>query len=255
MLLRRGIWLELDGAGMGGNASLNVSGGGGGGLVPASLHIDNRDTWWDAADGDFASPGGLFQFSVQDYTVELWVKLTTGTLTASANYIVVSTDDFRSMRIEATSGDVWHRAGGEWVTNPGGALSENVWHHVAGGWDASAGTAYININAGGWETRGTTPQTDPINFFGFRLGDWGAGAGHLCRLAEVRLWDHLRTAQEISDNYDSVISPAAYGLVALYASANANTGVITTVYDEAGSNDCVRQNGTNGVWDTDDVPL
>lgn len=220
----------------------------------ASLHLDNRDTWWDASDGDFATPGGLFKFSTQDMTAELWVKLTTGTLTASANHIIDSTDDTKSFKLEATSGDTYGRFGGEWVSNSG-ALTENTWVHVAAGWDASAGTAYINVNGAGWTTRGTNPQTDPVNYFGFRIGDWGAGNGHLCKVAEVRLWDHLRTAQEITDNKDLVIDNTASGLVALYASANANTGVIATVYDEAGSNDAARQNGTNGAWDTEDLPF
>ena len=245
-----GIWIPR----RGGHSSVSAALGGGGASLKASLHMNNRDTWWDANDGDFASPGGLFKFSTQDMTAEFWVKLTTGTLTASANLVMGSTDDTKSFKAEFTSGDTYGRFGGEWVSNSG-AISEDAWHHIATAWDASAGTAYINVDNAGWTTRGTTQQTDPVNYFGFRLGDWGAGSGHLCKVAEVRLWDHLRTAQQISDNYQSCISPGESGLVALYASANANVGSITTISDEAGSNDATRQNGTNGAWDDSDLPF
>ena len=247
-----GIWIPR----RGGHSSVSAALGGGGASLKASLNLNNIDTWWDADGGSFADGTGPFEFADNDHTMEGWFKVTE-TLGAEKQ-LIGSNDDVTNTKITVSSGDIWKRVGGEWAANAGGAPTINTWIHIASAWDASAGTAYImspSQSDVAWTTRGTTPQSNPANFFGFRIGDWGAGNGYTCKYAEIRIWNGIRTAAEITGNYLKCISPSASGLVALYASANANTAGVTTVYDEAGANNMTRQNGTNGAWDINDKPF
>lgn len=253
--MRKGIGLWLP-RGLGGVTVIGAVGPGSGPSPAGSIVLTNDNTWYDATDGDFADGGGPFEFADNDYTVEGWFKVTEAL--GAEHQLVGSNDDITNMKISVGSGDIWARTGGEWASNAGGAPSQNDWIHIAAGWDASVGTAYImSVSQGDsvWTTRGTTPQSNPTNYFGFRIGDWGAGNGYTQKVAELRVWQGLRTAEEIVDNYARCIESGASGLVALYASAAANTAVVTSITDECGSNDMTRQNSTNSSWDTEDVPF
>ena len=261
MRLSNGIWLPS----RPGVAGASVAAGGGGAASnAASLSITNMDTWYDAEGGSFASPGGIFKFSTQDCTVELWFKPPVGGIATNANKpIVESPDTFKTFKMRsATNGAVQTYFGGEWVISANGVLVDNEWRHVAVGWDASAGTAYTMSKTlptpdTAWTTRGSTPQADPTTYYNFRISSYGAD-GAIGKWAEIRVWDHLRTAQQITDNYAGHIDPAASGLVALWLSANTVTDSINVIADEAAdATDDAHAivNGTNAAYDAEDYPF
>jgi hypothetical protein len=216
------------------------------------MHLSNADTAYGCEVGDYVSPGGLFHFSDTDFTLEGWIKVITlpgGETVHGANM------DTGSRTWISNSGTTWtFRVGGNQVDL---AIVENTWTHFAYSFDASTGQLSAKVGGTGAYTLDGTPAAvgDPTTYFGYRIGDFAAG-GTPIKFAEWRHWSTLRTAQEITDNYDSCIDNSASGLVSLWASANATVGATATISDETGNgNTMTQEGGTNSAWDSDDKPF
>ncbi|MEQ8777003.1 MAG: LamG-like jellyroll fold domain-containing protein [Marinoscillum sp.] len=105
-----------------------------------------------------------------------------------------------------------------------------TWTHVAIVNQGGVGTTfYINGVAVGSNATGGSFQTQAGDLY---IGRQGAGCN--CNffnglIDELRVWNDVRTAGEISANYDQVVSETEQGLAAYY---RFNEGSGTTIYDE-----------------------
>lgn len=221
-------------------------------VLKASLNITNADTWFDSPEGA-GDMNTVLQHATADFTMEGWIRVPS--LPGGEQKVVATVDDVTSCFVSVQSTNINFRAGANAVQL---AIVEDTWTHFAMTFDASSGQLSAKVGGTGDFTDDASPATisNPTNYVGFRLGDWGAGNGTPCKYAEIRVWSDIRTAAEIAANYNRCISSAEPGLVALYASSAAATGAIATVDDEVdGDDDLTRQNGTNAAWDTGDLPF
>lgn len=148
-----------------------------------------------------------------DITIEAWVKFTS--LEANATpvhkhngddggyYLIAASSGTKlQCHIEASNGtDVID------ITSTNAIFSTDTWYHVAVSVDVSASTGTMYLN-GSSISAGVTGSATSIgtNTNNFTIG--GANVGVLLMnglVDEVRIWDDIRTAQEISDNYDKVL--------------------------------------------------
>ncbi|MEM7513280.1 MAG: LamG-like jellyroll fold domain-containing protein, partial [Bacteroidota bacterium] len=154
-------------------------------------------------------------------------------------------------------------------------LSLNVWYHIAFTLDESGdeviGTVYIN----GEQVESSSLAfgiSDLIELTDLRLGTSSFGSPFLKgRLDEVRMWNTVRTAEQIADNYEKELDGTEDGLLAYYdmnqplASGNASynwsfpggtpsssTEAIPTVtYAQAGTYEVSLSITTDGQSDTE----
>lgn len=102
-----------------------------------------------------------------------------------------------------------------------GSVSNSVWTHVAFTFNASTGEVNIYFNgtnqALGTDTQNATSINNNNN--GLTIGSLDSGTASTYYdglIDEVRVWNTVRTAQELSDNKDDHIAPDTSGLVAYY---------------------------------------
>ena len=181
----------------------------------------------------------------------------TGNITIEA-WIKISSNTSQWSRIIGR-GDATHRTYGLWIGNPANqnrilwqiygdgtplnlmsatTLSLNTWHHIAvirsTGGDAKM---YINGVLDNSSTGNTvTPHSTT---FPTKIGYGDANVYFPGTIDEVRIWNVVRSATEISNNKSNQISTAP-GLVASYQfnqgnAAGSNSGV-TTLTDASGNN-------------------
>ena len=99
------------------------------------------------------------------------------------------------------------------ATISGPSISANEWTHVAIVRDASSGiTMYVNGSSVATGGAGSSPANSGKLYIGSR-GDTYHFDG---MLDEVRIWNDVRTATEISDNYKTPLSGSEANLVAYY---------------------------------------
>ena len=145
-----------------------------------------------------------------DYTLEAWIRPDT-----------VSTHGIFSKWVAGTwPPNYWfHLAGGDvdfynGRTIRGPAIDANTWTHVAVTVDASdKQKLYIDGSYSGYQTNaGSSPANAGKLYIGYR-GDAYRFDG---MMDEVRIWNDVRTATEISDNYKTPLSGSEANLVAYY---------------------------------------
>ena len=95
-------------------------------------------------------------------------------------------------------------------------LTDNTWHHIAVTYDGSARVIYVDGSSVASDSRsGALNQ----NTNGHIIGAYnGASTGAHSRffngsIDELRVWNVARTATEISDSYNQLISPSSAGLI------------------------------------------
>jgi hypothetical protein len=250
MDLRSGLWLPT----RRGHSGVSVAGGGGkaAGDLVASLSLTSADTWFDSPEGQ-GDMNTVLQHATADITVEGWVRVPT--LPGGEAKLVTSVDDITGMYCSVSSTTFSFRAGANQVDL---AIVQNTWTHFAWRFDASTGQLDAMVGGSGTWTSDATPApiSNPTNYVGMRFGDWGVGAGTPCKYADIRVWNDLRTAEEIADNYNKTVLNDSPGLVALWASYNAATGGHATIDDECNGNDDLTElNATSASWDTGDLPF
>lgn len=254
---RRGLlWLPTGGV----SVATAIGGGGGGaaGLV-ASLNMPAATSWLDCTDGDFATGTGIFEYVDQDWTIEFWFKVTGESYPGGEKRLIGNVDTASASFVSVNSSVLDFRVGGNSIQQTLPTVQE--WHHIAHKWDASADQQYGRVDNANFEQDGTQAEVgNPSTYFGFRpFGGYGTDGLDGIKYAEIRVWNTLRSDEEIAANKDSCIDPGATGLVALYASASANTATVATIADEStnGSDNTVAESGVSGAtaWDTEDLPF
>jgi hypothetical protein len=101
----------------------------------------------------------------------------------------------------------------------GVAIDDGKWHHVAVTWDCATNTIQIYVD-GKSRTVTYQAQDTPLSFRNFTQdvilgGDiWGENLTGI--LSEVRVWTTIRTAKQIKDNMDKVLTGNETGLFAYW---------------------------------------
>jgi hypothetical protein len=129
-------------------------------------------------------------------------------------------------------------------------LTANTWYHIAVS-VVKNGELRLYVN-GALESSGTAGNSNTSWNSVFTIGDLRPGReiAFYGLIDEVRVWNDVRTATEIGDNYDKVVSPSSAGLVG-YWKLDESSGSIAYDSTTNGYNGTV-QNGTitneNPVW-------
>jgi hypothetical protein len=173
------------------------------------------------------------------FTIEGWGKQTASTSARDAWLVDKDITGFRiwgkdQMQFLFRGPDATNYG---WVTVTGPAVVMNEWHHIAGVVDNVALKAYLYVDG---ILKTTVTMSKPY-IFGYGANKFTIGAhsnqSGTCwpgQAADIRLWNHPRSAQEIKANMNSTLSPNESGLVA-YWKLNEGSGIVAA--DSLGGND------------------
>lgn len=148
-------------------------------------------------------------------TVETWLKLDN----LSGRQSLIETNDVSSMAtsLELASGVVYfYSAGAYFVCSS--ALPLNEWTHIAATFDGSSLTVYVNGEAQAGTLYGSLGSSLAASFANnLFLGAENGGAQFLNgSMDEVRLWNVVRTQEEIRENMHLVLRGNETGLLRYY---------------------------------------
>lgn len=131
-------------------------------------------------------------------------------------------------------------------------LSLNTWYHVAMTFDLMTLELKLYVD-------GSLNGTDTLTSFGFISNNAGIGNGYagwsnpfISNIDELRIWNIVRTATELTNNSNVELTLPQTGLIAYYkfneGVANGDNTAITSLMDELGNNNGTLQNLTlNGT--------
>ncbi len=203
---------------------------------------------------DLVSVGNVLPAS---YTKEGWVYLKS-TATVS-NLISGGSDGDHALYAPSGKLSAGHNGTYNYVSDAS-ALTLNTWYHVALTYDAVTQTMKLYKNGILISTATSVPAYSGGNMI--RLSSYGPGGGNGINgnMDEVRVWNVVRTANEIVDNMNCSLSGSIAGLVINYnfnqgTPGGNNTGV-TTLNDISGNGNNGTLNnfaltGATSNWDTD----
>ncbi|MFC2135272.1 DUF2341 domain-containing protein [Bacteroidota bacterium] len=133
-----------------------------------------------------------------------------------------------------------------------GSIDAGAWNHIALTYNKDAGgTAELKLYINGTETA-TADYSTAIssNAADLILGDM---SGFIGLMDEVRLWNDVRTEQEIRENMHRVVTPGSEANLVAYWQFNESSG--TSASDSKGSNTGTLTNMTNDDWVTSPAPF
>lgn len=199
-----------------------------------TLGPENTALQFDGSN-DYADMGSWFNY--QNFTIEMWVK-PGSTQVQYADIIDNNHTGFRSWVLQQNS-TVTNQYG--WGTNDGGGtvffnLTADQWTHIAITRDGSSRSNKVYIN--GVFFSGNT-GTANIPYDGtqfFRLGRWGGGGRNWNgEMDEIRVWNTVRTVQEIQQNMNRQLAGNESGLSG-YWTLNEGAGTTLTDFSAGGNN-------------------
>lgn len=196
-----------------------------------SLELDGTD--------DYISINGA-PVSMSAITYEAWIK--PDTVSAYGNIVSKASDGGGTSFIIWPDGRLGLQTDGVGWTYSTSTVAANEWQHVAVSYDpAAAGgtmTFYINGQADNAIT-GVGGTIDPSTLFAVGSQS-GASASNLFNgnIADVRVWENVRTVNDIREGMNGYIDPETPGLVSNWR-LNDDLGTTTagdTILDSAGDN-------------------
>ena len=133
-----------------------------------------------------------------------------------------------------------------------GSITAGEWNHVSLTYNKDAGGTdeiklYLNGTQSATGDYATAISTNNNNLL---LGDM---VGFLGEMDEIRLWNDVRTQQEIRDNMHRIVTPASESNLVAYWKLNESSG--TSAADSKGSNTGTLFNMTNGDWVASTAPF
>ncbi|MBP0011132.1 LamG-like jellyroll fold domain-containing protein [Roseofilum sp. Belize Diploria] len=195
-------------------------------------------------------------FPAQRLTVELWLKTNHQNSGTPISYSAKSSSnafllfDYRSLHPYVCDANI----------NSAIAFNDGQWHHCAMTWDSSTGKVEL-YKDGEAVFSGTLAKGREIPNGGALIlgqeqdsvaGSFDVNQAFRGQMSEVRIWDGIRSPQEIEDNRHCALTGNESGLV-LYWPLNEGTG--TTVTDKSGHGHNGTTQGTGVTWETSDLEL
>ncbi len=195
-------------------------------------------------------------FPAQRLTVELWLKTnhknpgTPISYSAKSSINAFLLFDYRSLHPHVCDAKI----------NSAIAFNDGQWHHCAMTWDSSTGKIEL-YKDGESVFSGTLAKGKKIPNGGALIlgqeqdsvaGSFDVNQAFRGQMSEVRIWDGIRSPQEIEDNRHCALTGNESGLV-LYWPLDEGTG--TTVTDKSGHGHDGTTQGTGVTWETSDLPL
>ena len=191
-------------------------------------------------------------------TIEAWVRPSALISTSSFNFIVSKNmggtgyalldwgpASSESYRFEANNKSIDLSVQG---TTP---LQIDVWTHVAGVWDAGIGMLYIDGVLNNTRPNPNPPLSNDLPLY-IGGSPFGAGTSWEGEIDEVRIWNVARTAQEIYDNKNWILTGTESGLVAYW---HFDEGTDLTTADATGHGNIGSLDTPNWVPSTAPVSL
>lgn len=174
-------------------------------------------------------------------TIEAWIYLDSNTQETilakqydGVNTMGLFTVGFTQTANPGIAGKIYFHAYNDIVASSSTNLSTGQWHHVAVTFNSTEAKIYID---------GSLDSTTSGNFYipnytsvtATTIGSWN-NFGHLDgKIDEVRIWSVVRTDQEISNNYNTILdSSDDTGLSAYYRFAD-NGAIIDDAFDFSGN--------------------
>jgi hypothetical protein len=177
--------------------------------------------------------GPAAQFCGNSYTIEVWVKMMEGSgqgILACEGTNGTTWDGFIIRRADDSSNGIdFCVVNNSWSNcrTDDGTFLPNQWTHIAATFDSRQAVVYLN----GVESKTLTiSEYITVSHSHLIIGDlaYFTGRNFKGKLYDVRIWNRVRTAQEIADNYQTMLTGNEEGLVANWA-LNQRTG--DTFYD------------------------
>ncbi|MCH7535767.1 MAG: DUF2341 domain-containing protein, partial [Bacteroidetes bacterium] len=133
-----------------------------------------------------------------------------------------------------------------------GSITAGEWNHISLTYDKDAGGTdeiklYLNGTQSATGDYATAISTNNNNLL---LGDM---AGFLGKMDEIRIWNDVRTQQEIRDNMHRIVTPGSESNLVAYWKLNQSSG--TSAPDSKGSNTGTLFNMTDGDWVASTAPF
>ena len=201
--------------------------------------------------------------TLNNMTIEYWVKTTQTSLTGSQWYngsgivdaeVAGGTSDFGTSLL---NGKLAFGIGNPDITlQSTTSINTGVWTHVAATWDGSTGAMklYINGVLEGSTTGATGTRSAPPYI---RIGSIQTAIQFFNgSIDELRIWNVVRSQTDIQNNMNAEISATSTGLVSYYkfnqGTANGTNTSTTTLTDETGTNNGTLYNfaltGSSSNW-------
>jgi hypothetical protein len=103
---------------------------------------------------------------------------------------------------------------GSTTTASGGSLTLDEWAHLAGTYDGSTVRVFVNGQPVGTEVK---PDMAGVFLEDFKACVWPNGGSFFSgAVDELRIWDHVRTDEEIADDHARSLTGNEPGLLAYY---------------------------------------
>jgi hypothetical protein len=170
-------------------------------------HAANRAISCDGVD-DFAIASFLPGVSTTTLTVELWARpdafSSFGSIASASNGYAMAAAETANFTIGP----------GSTVTASGGSLIVGEWVHLAGTYDGSTLRVFLNGQPVGSEIK---PDMAAVSLTNFKSCVWpNGGTFFQGDVDEMRIWDHVRTDEEIASHYAESLTGGEPGLLAYY---------------------------------------
>jgi len=216
-------------------------------FFPPLLFAQNNALTFDGTD-DYVQIGtSIVPAAGTNYTIECWFyaeDLSSGNQELLSEWNTSSTDGFflgfNGSTIRFTNG--W--------TATGITVTSDSWHHIAA---VSVGTtnAYVYVDGVLRATKGSAlSYTDGGNLVIGQQGNYSGDEYFGGKIDEVRIWDDVRSVDEIRQNmYQELTNPASETNLIAYYKINSSSG--TSLPDSKGSNNgTLNGDMTDSDWQT-----
>ncbi|MEA3444510.1 MAG: LamG-like jellyroll fold domain-containing protein, partial [Bacteroidota bacterium] len=220
--------------------------------LSTGLMAQNNCLDFDGTD-DYVSIDDDNSLDLSSMTIEFWIYLNSSSgMEVLSKSVADNDENFRIYIDQSNSSEIYFDYGNKYCQTHSLAITTSAWYHMAFSVTAgSVGTIYVNgIEASSYSTRETAETVIPTNNHAMEIGGSTFANRYLNgKMDEVRIWNDIRTEDEIRQNmYRELPTPSGEANLVAYYKLNSTSG--TTATDSKGSNDGTLTNMSGNEWQT-----